>query len=212
MSISMEHARQLGLALCRPRSGHVYTWDDPGLVTALQLFSALGKWVPGASPILDGLRARGDQVSVTAPTPFGTVILLSRSAAGDPDVYAETIAHEAHHAQQVFAYSSWQMAVDYLGSGELRAAREAQAYVVGLWVRYLCTGVIPSIESAMSSLGSGLYHLDAGELELARGIVASGIQTMHEGLCPPYTVAIEAKVWIQKHAPEAHLVAMGGVQ
>jgi hypothetical protein len=75
--------------------------------------------------------------------------------------------------------------------------------VVGLFARYLVTGDLPAEADAMQRLGGGLYHLDAGELELARGVVRSGLDTIKAKLSPPYAVALDVLAWLRTHAPEA---------
>lgn len=207
-TLTHDQAVAFGQDLAARHHATVLTHDSPGIALALSLYRALASLIP--SPVTaaaEGAAAPLQHVSVTFPAPFaGTLIVLSPVAVSDPVTYAEVVAHEVHHAHQIEEVGGAQMAVDYLGSGELRATREAQAYLVGLWVRFLLTGLLPSVEDAMAVLGSGLYHLDAGELELARGVVTSGLETIRGGLCPPYLVALEALQWIRKHAPAAHVI------
>ena len=64
-------------------------------------------------------------------------------------------------------------------------------------------GAVPTDDDAMASLGGGTYHLDAGELDLARGVIASHLASMRAGLCPPITVALEVLSWLRSRHPEA---------
>lgn len=201
--ITLDQAKALGAHLGALHKATILTHDAPSVAVILLALDTVAHVLPVASPITSTIRTRAEGVSVTLPTPLGTLVVLSRSASEDPLVCAETVAHEATHAHQIQVTGGTQLVVDYLGSGELRATREAGAYVVGLWVRHLLTGTVPTPEDALASLGSGLYHLDASELTLARGIVASGVESIRLGLCPPYSVAVEALTWLRQHVPSA---------
>jgi hypothetical protein len=202
--ITLDQSRALGAHLAAGHGGaSIYTHDSPGVALLL----AGLRYVTRLAPIVGAVAPDLSRVSVTLPLPgVGTVIVLSPAAVATPEAYAETVAHEVTHAHQAAAVGAMQSDVDYLGSGELRATREAQAYVVGLWVRYLLTGSLSSVEDAMASLASGLYHLAPEEVALARGIVTSGVETMRGGACPAYAVAVDAWAWLSKHAPEAIVV------
>lgn len=200
--ISLAQARAFGAHLGALHKATILAHDAPSVAALLTVLDTVSTLLPVAAPLTGALRSRAEGVSVTLPTPLGTIVVLSRSASEDAAAYAETVAHECTHAHQIRVTGGAQLAIDYLGSGELRATREGGAYVVGLWVRYLLTGVLPTAEDALASLGSGLYHLDAGELALARGIVESGLATIARGICPPYEVAVESWLWLRQHAPD----------
>jgi hypothetical protein len=48
----------------------------------------------------------------------------------------------------------------------------------------------------MASLASSTYHLAPEEIELARGVVESHLESMASGLPPPLAVAVEAHAWL----------------
>jgi hypothetical protein len=48
----------------------------------------------------------------------------------------------------------------------------------------------------MASLASATYHLAPEDIELARGVVESHLETMAAGLPPPIAVAVEAHAWL----------------
>lgn len=199
--ITLDQSRALGAHLAARHGGATVLTHDSLTVAPVLAFA---RYVRGLSPLVGAVAPDLSRVSVTLPIPgVGTLIVLSPAAVADAVSYAETVAHECCHSHQTAAVGPLQSDVDYLGSGELRATREAQAYVVGLWVRYLLTGVLPTAEDAMTSLASGLYHLAPEEVALARGIVTSGIESMRGGACPPYHVAVDAWGWLSKHAPES---------
>ena len=195
---------ELSDALAKIHLTHVMVPTDASAVIARGLLSTLGHLVPAPlSSLVESLEASAERVSTTFPTPFGVVIVLSQGAVADPVEYAATIAHEHQHAAQIHARGGIGAAVDYLGSGELRARAEADAYAVGVCVRWLLTGQLPTLDQALAPEASGLYHLDTGEIGLARGVLASHLETMHAGLLPPLSVAREAHAWLAKVHPEA---------
>ena len=201
-ALTLEQAHDLGAHLAVGRGLQVVAWDSwTARLVRLGLDAAAS--LPGVGTLLDAASLRDPRISRCLPTPGGALVLLSEGTSTDPAQYVESIAHETTHAGQLRDVGAAQGTVDYLGSGELRADREAQAYVVGLFARYLVTGVLPTEADAMARLGGGLYHLDAGELELARGVVASGLATIGAGLAPPYSVALDVLAWLRAHAPDA---------
>jgi hypothetical protein len=99
--------------------------------------------------------------------------------------------------------------IDYVASPELRARAEADAYAVGLFVGYLLTGMLPTLDGALASLSSDTYHLAADEVALGRGVLESHLTTMASGLCPPLTIAVDVLAWLRATHPE--LIEGGGV-
>ena len=186
----MEQARALGLHLARLHHAVVIEPTDFIGTATRALISHIGL----GNPL--------ERVSTTIPDPIGpAIIYLADAAVADPVSFVEVMSHEATHARQIVEIGVGQVVVDYLGSGELRATREAGPYVVGLFARCLLTGIRPTVEDAMASLGSGLYHLDAEEVQLGRGIVTSGVETILAGAVPPYVVAVEMLAWLRANAP-----------
>lgn len=176
--------------------------DSPGHAVARAVLDALSGSVPLLAPLVAELRGAAERVSVTVPTPLGTLIVLSQSAVADPVTLLATGLHELVHASQIARVGGGQSVVDYLGSGELRALREAEASGVGLWARYLVTGVLPPLEDA-GVLRSDLYHLNESEKAFAAEVVASVRATSELGVLPPFRAAREAVLWLRAHAPDA---------
>ena len=184
-------------------SATVLTPDDPSVIFGYAMLDGFGALIPGAADVVDSIRTRTEHVSITIPTPIGTEIILAPAAVATPEGYAETISHECEHADQVTELGGLASVRDYLGSGELRATREGRAYATGVWTRYLLTGVLPTIDDAMSPMATGLYHLAHGDLELARGIVTSALASIAAGAMPPSRVALAVLSWLRQHAPDA---------
>lgn len=204
MSLTMPEAKALGDYLAGLHSASIFSSDDPIVAFGYAVRDFTVAFLPPETrPVTDALIARGEGVSVTLPTPFGTMEVLSASADGDE--YAEKSAHEAVHAFQIQDRGGLALARDYVGSAQNRARFEGHAYTVGKFVRFLVTGVLPNVEDAMASVDGGLYHLGADESHLARAIIESGIRSMRIGATPPYHVAVEALAWLRKNAPDAIL-------
>jgi len=170
---------------------------DPAHAVALGVYRALVGALPDAlrgvaGIVLGSLEERSATVSVTLATPADPVIVLSPAAVADPITEACTLAHEWCHVAQIAHTGRAQTVVDYLGSGELRAQREADAAAAGLWLRYVLTGDLPADAPTLSDL----YHLDTGDAALARGVVASHLATIRAGACPPLDVCVRLAQWL----------------
>lgn len=199
--LSMPQAHALGAHLAGLHRTTIVEPDDAPARVARAILSALGHGVPALASLVADLEVRASRVSVTLPTPGGSLVILSPAAVADPVRYAVTVAHELVHADQRDAAGAVQVAADYLAAPELRARAEADAYSVGLWVAYLLTGVMPTVDAAVASLASDTYHLAPDEVELGRGVLLSHVETIAQGLAPPLRVAVEALAWLRANAP-----------
>ena len=201
LTITPAIARALSDHLAALHGAHVVTPDEAPAVAARAMLSALARAVPALAGLAAELEVRADRVSVTVPTPAGTVIVLSPAAVADPLRYAATVAHEMQHAVQLHGQAVAQ-SIDYVASPELRARAEADAYAVGLFVGYLLTGMLPTLDGALASLSSDTYHLAPDEVALGRGVLESHLTTMAAGLCPPLTIAVDVLAWLRAEHPE----------
>lgn len=180
----------------------------PRIVRAL--LSALSTGLPGAGPVVDALLARADHTSVTIPLlAGGCLIVLAPQHVADPLTRCEVVCHEMQHAAVIARDADLDVIVDYLGSGELRGLREAEAYAVGLWTRYLLTGEAPTLDGVRASLASDAYHLDAGDQATALSTMESHLDTIRAGAVPPLGVCRAVLDILREHhaeviVPEAH--------
>ena len=180
----------------------------PRIVRAL--LSALSTGLPGAGPVVDALLARADHTSVTIPLlAGGCLIVLAPQHVADPLTRCEVVCHEMQHAAVIAREPDAAVIVDYLGSGELRGLREAEAYAVGLWTRYLLTGEAPTLDGVRASLASDAYHLDAGDQDTAMSTMESHLDTIRAGAVPPLGVCRAVLDILREHhaeviVPEAH--------
>lgn len=174
---------------------------------ALLAGASLGLRLAGFDP--SEILGRLERTSVCLPLGVGnrSLVLLSDHAVSDPVTYAATVSHEAHHDQQEDDGGHVRGAWDYLLSAEIRAKREADAYAVGLWVRYLLTGEVPDGHDALVSLEHGPYHLGPGDIELARSIVESHVASIRSGVCPPLSTARAVLSYLREHHPAS--IAVG---
>jgi hypothetical protein len=180
----------------------------PRIVRAL--LSALSTGLPGAGVVVDALLARADHTSVTIPLlAGGCLIVLAPQHVADPLTRCEVVCHEMQHAAVIARDADLDVIVDYLGSGELRGLREAEAYCVGLWTRYLLTGEAPTLDGVRASLASDAYHLDAGDQATALSTMESHLDTIRAGAVPPLSVCRAVLEVLRTHhleaiVPEAH--------
>ena len=198
LALTTEQARAFADHLAGLHRATIVAPTDPAAVGARAILSALAHLSPALDEIASDLETHLERVSITIPTPTGSFILLSPSAVSNPALYAMTAAHECQHAAQREALGWGQVVIDYIGSPELRARAEADAYSVGLYVGYLLTGILPLASEAMTSLASVTYHLAPDDIELARGVVESHLESMAAGLPPPIAVAVEAHAWLSR--------------
>jgi hypothetical protein len=174
----------------------------PRIVRAL--LSALSTGLPGAGVVVDALLARADHTSVTIPLlAGGCLIVLAPQHVADPLTRCEVVCHEMQHAAVIARDADLDVIVDYLGSGELRGLREAEAYCVGLWTRYLLTGEAPTLDGVRASLASDAYHLDAGDQATALSTMESHLDTIRAGAVPPLSVCRAVLEVLRAHHPEA---------
>ena len=178
------------------RRATVFRPGDAALVVMSGGYRALSGLLPAsvravAAPVLDALDERAERTSVTLATPLDPVVVLSPAAVADPITEACTLAHEWCHVRQI-ADGRIASVVDYT-EGELRARAEADATACGLWLRVVLTGDLP-VEAP--TLGD-LYHLDAGDHELARGVMRSHLATIRAGLVPPLDVCVRIARWLR---------------
>jgi hypothetical protein len=159
---------------------------DTTVVVLRGLLSTLAGAVPGVGPVIAALLARAEHTSVTIPLlAGGCLIVLAPQHVADPLTRCEVVCHEMQHAAYIDREPDGAVIVDYLGSGELRGLRESEAYAVGMWVRYLLTGELPTLDRAFNSLASDAYHLDDGDQATARSTLESHLDTMRAGSVPP---------------------------
>lgn len=197
--LTTDHLRDLTGHLESTYACTIVTRDEGPLGVGLSLVRTLARLLaPPLVVALDALESSTSGVSTTLPLPTGTLVILSPTAVVDPLTHFRTLAHEAVHACQIQALGPWQATVDYVGSGELRAVREAHACVAAAWAEHLVTGHLPaSPDEIVRSLESHLYLLAPGEIALARGIAASGLAGILAGGCPPIQVCGELLAWLR---------------
>lgn len=181
---------------------HFVAPDNALRETAVSFLKFLATLVPGSAVAVDALLKHLEEWSSTFPLPFGTVCLLSKKAVSEPLLEVSTKCHEAAHAFQIQMNGKVQAAVDYLGSGHLRASREAKACVGAVWIRYLLTGELVEADKAIESLRRDLYHLNEAELLLAIGEVRYALSTIRSQNIPPYAIVVQTLLWLRANAPD----------
>lgn len=206
--LTMEQARALGAALAARHGARILHPEDT-IPSALRAALVAAKQLaPAVEPIARAVLAHLDRVSVTLPMPGETWIILSPAACADPVIYLSVVAHELQHAVQIERRGRVGVAVDYLLSSELRADQECEGYGVGLTMRWLMTGDLPSLDAPLASLSSGTYHLDAADLVLSEGLLRTYIDTMAGWLLPNLTIAVEAYRWLKEYAADTLAVTL----
>lgn len=184
----------------------ILPFDHPGVNAALVGLKVVCGLVPGIGLLaiaeLEKLEGKFEHTTVTLPLPWGgSLVVLSKHAKDTAEGFATVIAHEAEHARQIKELGNWRTIVDYLGSTELRAAREASAYSVGMWLEYLLLGRVPVVP--VQSISSSTYHLPIEDVELAVNLMKSNLETITHATCPPLSVAQKSYLWLKAQAPKS---------
>lgn len=182
----------------------VVTPDSPLRTTVLAVAAAVLTQAGVLGRFLVEQLERLDTLSMCLPVPgLGHLVLMSQAAMRDAVSGVSTLAHDVCHRDQGEREGVARNALDYVLSPELRAAREAEAYVVGLWTRYLLTGEMPEPQGVLASISGDTYHLAAADIDLARGIIASHLATIRGGVCPPIGTALTVLRYLQASHPAA---------
>ena len=203
--ISITTARACAAYLAARHNASIVDPDDarPWL-TALETAAELllgGVAAPTLATLREGLTTAAARVAgLAVPSPWGTLVLLSPRALPDGPTYLSTVCHELVHADQATTVGAGQVVVDYTDS-ELRAHREGDAGGVGLWVRYLTTGVRPVADDA-GVVTSSLYHLGDAQRAFGRAVVATVLVSIDTAAVPPHRLAREVMTWLREHAPD----------
>lgn len=179
----------------------VIEYEDIGASGLRVLIQAAGALIPGTAGVSAELLGKLSTVSITSWVPLvGNVVLLSEAACSTPENKLVTFAHELCHAKQIDAAGPAQAAVNYLGSGKMRARAEADGAACGMWVRYLLTGVLPTEEQVERTWNASLYHLDAEDTAFARESIYGHLDSMRDG-GPNLRAARLVEKWLLDHEP-----------
>lgn len=171
-------------------------------VAARAILAVLAALSPVIKEVSDELATKTYGISVTIPGPDGAVIVLSPESLSTPLDYVVTACHEMTHAVQLHKGGMVAGTIDYIGSSELRARAEADAYSTGAFASFLLTGILPTLESQLDRLHAGIYLLPDADLALARGVIQAHLLSMGSGCCPNLTVCAEILGWLRDHHPE----------
>lgn len=208
MTLDSAQASQLAAHMLEG-SRYIDTSSEPVQI-AVDVLHAVGLVQPEVGSVLDRVLEALTHQSFVVPGPGSPVVLISRDDAATPQTFVETAVELAVHASQIRRLGiAAQSLEDYLLSGELRAVYSAHAWLARTFARHLLTGEMPTASNVIEEYARrALLTLDAGELAMARGILASGLATITEGLRPPIAVTATLLAWLRAHAPEA-IVAPG---
>lgn len=182
--------------------------DSDALKVAAVLLRGAEFVVPGAGATLATVADVVTSQSVVIPGPQPLCIVGADDRA-DPIRFVVAATGLAVHAAQMARAGAVQTVVDYVGSSELRAVRTAHAGLARAFVRYLLTGEALTVEGVAADVAAhALLPLDAVDVTLARGIVASALASVADGLAPPIRAAMGALAWLRVNAADA-IVAEG---
>ena len=208
MTITADQAAALSAELLTAAGAWYVDPDSDALKVAAVLMRGAEFVVPGVGATLATVADVVTSQSLVIPGPQPLAIVGAADRV-DPVRFAVAAAGLAVHAAQMARAGAVQTVTDYVGSSELRAVRTAHAGIARAFVRYLLTGEALTVDAVAADVAAhALLPLDAVDVTLARGIVASALASVADGLAPPIRAAMGALAWLRANAADA-IVADG---
>ena len=208
MSLTADQAAALSAELLTAAGAWYVDPDSDALKVAAVLMRGAEFVVPGVGATLATVADVVTSQSLVIPGPQPLAIVGAADRV-DPVRFAVAAAGLAVHAAQMARAGAVQTVTDYVGSSELRAVRTAHAGIARAFVRYLLTGEALTVDAVAADVAAhALLPLDAVDVTLARGIVASALASVADGLAPPIRAAMGALAWLRANAADA-IVADG---
>ena len=208
MSLTADQAAALSAEMLTAAGAWCVDPDSDALKVAAVLMRGAEFVVPGVGATLATVADVVTSQSVVIPGPQPLAIVGAADRA-DPVRFAVAAAGLAVHAAQMARAGAVQALTDYVGSSELRAVRTAHAGIARAFVHHLLTGDEMTVEGVTANVTAhALIPLEPVDVTLARGIVASALATVADGLAPPIRAAIGALAWLRANAADA-IVAEG---
>ncbi len=164
-------------------------------------FKALSAISAPFSPVVSAVNELAESVSFTFPTPFGTVVYLSKNAVQNSIGELCTSSHELVHADQIAEVGVIQAAENYILSSPNRAKLEADADGAAMFCAYLF-GYEPDVPTKVEHLRGRLYHIDDADITSAKTIMELHLATILNGAVPAISVARDLLVAAHKVCPQ----------
>lgn len=164
-------------------------------------FRALSALAVPLAPVVGAVNDLAESVSFTFPTPFGTVIYLSKNAVQNSIGELCTTCHELVHADQIAEAGAIQAAQNYALSSPNRAKLEADADGAAMFCAYLF-GYDPDVPTRVEHLRGRLYHIDDADIVSAKTDMELHLATILHGSVPAISVARDLIVAARKICPQ----------
>lgn len=201
MTLTADQAAALSAEVLTAAGAWYVDPDSDAVKVATLLLRGAEFLAPAVGSVLDPVLAAVTSQSLVVPGPSAPLVIIGAADRSDPVRFAVAAVGLAVHAAQMARAGQVQSLTDYLGSSELRAVRTAHAGVARAFVRYLVTGDALTLDAVTADVvASALLPLDAVDVTLARGIVASHLATIGDGLAPPIRAAMAALAWLRSNA------------
>lgn len=169
--------------------------------TVLAGFKAISAISAPFSPVTNAVNDLAQSVSLTFPTPFGTVVYLSKNAVQNSIGELCTSSHELVHADQIAEVGAVQAAQNYVLSSPNRAKLEADADGASMFCAYLF-GYEPDVPTKVDHLRGRLYHIDDADIESAKTDMELHLATILNGAVPAISVARDLLIAARKVCPQ----------
>lgn len=164
-------------------------------------FKALSAIAAPFAPVVGAVNDLAESVSFTFPTPFGTVVYLSKNAVQSSIGELCTTCHELVHADQIAEAGTIQAAQNYILSSPNRAKLEADADAAAMFCCYLF-GYDPDVPARVEHLRGRLYHISDADIVSAKTDIELHLATILHGAVPAISVARDLLIAVRKICPQ----------
>ena len=164
-------------------------------------FKALSAIAAPFAPVVGAVNDLAESVSFTFPTPFGTVVYLSKNAVQSSIGELCTTCPELVHADQIAEAGTIQAAQNYILSSPNRAKLEADADAAAMFCCYLF-GYDPDVPARVEHLRGRLYHISDADIVSAKTDIELHLATILHGAVPAISVARDLLIAVRKICPQ----------
>ncbi len=202
--ISPDQAALMSAAIISSEQAVYLDGSSEAFQFAISLLAGLISMIPEVGGMVDQIVAKAVDKSFTVPGPTGPIVVIGKHDAAQPLSMVEAAVSQAVEAHSINSEGAIQSMVDKLGSEELRAVRDCHKMSAMIFVRYLLTGNLPTLEDAVSDVQvRALVHYSEDYSKMIKGMLASTLFTISLGGTPPVASAKIAHDWLRANAKDS---------
>lgn len=202
--ISADQAALMSAAIISSEQAVYLDGSSEAFQFAISLLTGLISMIPEVGGMVDQIINKAADKSFTVPGPNGPIVVIGKYDAAQPLSMVEAAVSQAVEAHAINSEGAIQSMVNKLGSEELRAVRDCHKMSAMIFVRYLLTGNLPTLDDAVSTVQVGaLSHYSDDYSKMIKGMIASTLFTISLGGTPPVASAKVAHDWLRANAKDS---------